>query len=97
MWVVVILIAVALGFAAVQWGIVPPPGPAILIRIRAGRAEVVRGRLRADVLASVSRILEEKAVQRGFIALTTRDRVRFSFRIPAGIHQRLRNVLLNRW
>lgn len=97
MWLAVIVGVVALGFALIWLGFIPPPQAAILIRIRAGRAEVTKGRLRADTLASVSHVLEHAGVNRGFIALTSQDRVHFSANIPAGVRQRLRNVLLNRW
>src|SRR5262249_51303926 len=97
MWPALIVGAVAFGFALVWLGFVPPPQATILIRIRDGRTQVSRGRLRSDTLVSVSHVLEDTAVSRGFIALTTQDRVHFSANIPAGVRQRLRNVLLNRW
>jgi hypothetical protein len=97
MWPALIVAVVALGFAAVWLGFVPPPQAAILIRIRAGQAQLARGRLRSDVLASVSHVLEDARVKGGFIAITSQDRVRFSVGIPPGVRQRLRNVLLNRW
>jgi uncharacterized protein DUF3634 len=97
MWPALIVGAVAFGFALVWLGFIPPPHAAILIRIRAGRAQVTKGRLRSDLLASVSHVLEDVRVGRGFIAITSQNRVSFSANIPAGIHQRLRNILMNRW
>jgi len=97
MWLAIVVGVAAFAFAVVRLGFVPPPHAAILIRIRAGRAQVSKGRLRADTLVSVSHVLEDARVNRGFVALTSRDRVHFSANIPAGIRQRLRNVLLNRW
>jgi hypothetical protein len=97
MWLPLIAGALAIGFALVWLGFVPPPHAAILLRIRAGRAQLTKGRLRSDTLASVSHVLEDAGVSRGFIALTSQDRVNFSANIPAGVRQRLRNVLLNRW
>ena len=43
----------------------------------------------------VSEILSEAKVSKGFIAITSDNRVKFSKQIPAAVHQRLRNVLLN--
>ena len=97
MWPAIIVGAVLFGFALVWLGFVPPPHAAILIRIRAGRAQVTKGRLRSDALASVSHVVEDARVNRGFIAITSQDRVMFSANIQAGTRQRLRNVLLNRW
>jgi hypothetical protein len=97
MWPAIIVGAVAFGFALVWLGFVPPPHAAILIRIRAGRAQLTKGRLRSDVVASVSHILEDARMSRGFIAITSQNRVMFSANVPPGVRQRLRNVLLNRW
>jgi hypothetical protein len=97
MWPALIVGIITLGAAAILLGLIPPPNAPIRIRIRAGRAELSKGRVRSDVLAAASDVLADGRVNRGFIAITSRDRVMFSANIPSAIRQRLRNVLLNRW
>lgn len=88
---------VALAFAAVQYGIIPPPYATTLIRISGGQLNVKKGRLRNEAEDSVADILREAKVSSGFIAITSEDRVKFSRSVPSAIRQRLRNVLLNQW
>jgi hypothetical protein len=84
-------------FAAVSLGYVPPPHASTLLRIRAGALHVARGRLQPHAREHVAEILLEVGISRGFVAVTPTNRVTFSRNIPAAIHQRLRNVLLNQW
>jgi len=95
MWLVPIAFLVALAFAAVWFGFVPPPNARTLLHIRAGTIRITRGSLRPHAREHVAEILSEAKISRGFIAITSGNRVAFSRRIPATVHQRLRNVLLN--
>ena len=83
------------GGAAIWFGFVPRPGASTLIHIRNGALRVKRGQLRGHSREHVAEILRDSKVATGFIAITHENRVRFSRQIPAALHQRLRNVLLN--
>jgi hypothetical protein len=97
MWLIPVACLVVLGFAAVRFGYVPPPGARTVLHVRAGDIRVAGSRLKPHAKADVAEILSEAGVSRGFIAVTRENRVKFSRHIPAAIHQRLRNVLLNQW
>ena len=87
----------ALAFVAVWLGFVPPPHASTLIRIRDGTVHVRRGQVQSQAREHIAEILREADVPNGYIAITPGNSVAFSRRIPAQIHQRLRNVLLNQW
>jgi Protein of unknown function (DUF3634). len=95
MWLIPIVCLVALAFGAVVLGFVPPPNASTLLHIRSGSVRATRGILRPYAREHVAEILSEANVTKGFIAITTGNRVVFSRGIPSTIHQRLRNVLLN--
>ena len=95
MWLVPIACLVALAFAAVWLGFVPPPHASTLLHVRTGAVRTTRGSLSPHAREHVTEILSEARVSRGFIAVTPGNRVVFSRHIPAAVHQRLRNVLLN--
>ena len=97
MWLAIILCLVAVAFAAVAFGLVPPPHASTLVHVRHGSTRVTRGKLRPEAREQVREILEEVGVARGFVAVTPGNRVAFSWHIPNTVHQRLRNVLLNQW
>lgn len=97
MWLIPIGCLVALAFAAVWFRFVPPPHASTLLQIRAGSVSTTRGSLRPHAREHVTEILSEVKVSRGFIAITSGNRVIFSRHIPTSVHQRLRNVLLNQW
>ena len=78
-------------------GLVPPFGTAVMLRIKNGGLQVETGSLRSMAKQHVEEILLESRVTRGFIAITSANRVVFSRRIPSTTHQRLRNILLNQW
>ena len=93
---VVLLIA---GFMAIAVGSVwlryiPPFGDRTLLRIKNGTLCVSRGQLHAHAREAATEILSG-FVKSGFIAITDERRVVFSRQIPAELHQRLRNALLN--
>ena len=94
MWLIPILCLVAGAFAAVRFGVVPPPHASTLLRVQEGTIRVTKGQLNTLAREHVREILAEAGVTKGFIAITN-NRVTFSRHIPAAIHQRLRNVLLN--
>jgi hypothetical protein len=91
----VIVVLLLAAFSLVWLGFVPPPNTSTLIRIRDGSLQVSRGNLRPHVKEHVSDILRDAKVTKGFIAITSSNRLMFSRRIPARVHQRLRNVILN--
>jgi hypothetical protein len=93
----VIAALLALAFLAVWLGFVPPPHASTLIRIRDGAVQVRRGRVQSQAREHIAEILSDAGVSNGYIAITPGNSAAFSRRIPAQIHQRLRNVLLNQW
>jgi hypothetical protein len=97
MWILIIIGLAGAAAASIWLGFVPPPHAATLIHIRSGGLQVKRGRLQAHAREHVSEILQDAGVSRGFIAITSQNRVAFSRHIPSTVHQRLRNVLLNQW
>jgi Protein of unknown function (DUF3634) len=96
-WILVIGSVGLAWLAAIGLGFVPPPHASTLVYVRNGTLEVRRGRLKPHAREHVTDILHEARVSRGYIAITSENRVYFSNRIPAALHQRLRNVLLNQW
>ena len=95
---ILVLVAVALlVLALVQLGYLPPPTATTLIQIRGGSVTVARGQVSASTVDHIRSILREEGVASGYIAVTSSQRVFFSHLIPESIHQRLRNVLLNRF
>lgn len=97
LWIWIGSALVILGFLALGAGLLPPPRAATLIRVRSGKPRVIRGPMRPDATEQVGAILRGAGVSRGFIAITSQNRVAFSRTIPARVHQRLRNVILNQW
>lgn len=95
MWLIPVLCLAILAVAAVWFGFIPPPNTSALLRVQRGAVRVSRGQLQPHARQDVADILSEAGVSKGFIAVTHGNRVRFSRHIPAAVHQRLRNVLLN--
>jgi hypothetical protein len=96
MALVILAAIVLLVVGAVHGGLVPPPTATTLIQIRAGSVNVARGQVSSTTIEHVRSILREEGVASGYIAVTS-QRVFFSYKIPPATHQRLRNVLLNRF
>ncbi len=96
MWPVGIIVAAALiCVGIIQLGFIPPPHAVTLIRIRGGKLQIAKGIVRTQAREFISDILNEATISNGFIAMTPGKNVAFSWKIPSGIRQRLRNVLLN--
>lgn len=95
MWLIPIACVLVLAFAAVWFGIVPPPYANTVLRIGSDGIRATRGSLMPHARVNLAEILSEARVSRGFIAVTPANRVAFSRNIPTALHQRLRNVLLN--
>src|SRR5258706_12903411 len=95
MWIIAALSLAAVAFAAISFGFVPPPFASTLLHFREGVVRVTRGQLQPHSRDHVAEILSAAGVARGFIAVTLSNRVACSRHIPAIVHQRLRNVLLN--
>lgn len=95
---IVILIAIVLLiFAAIELGFIPPFNARVIVRMRNGSLVFERGRLQGNASEHVEAILRGARVSEGFVAITSGQRVYFSWQIPRDVHQRLRNVLLNQW
>lgn len=88
---------IGLAVLAVWQGFIPPPHATTLIRIRDGTVSIRRGRVQSHAREHIADILRDAGVSTGYIAITPENWVAFSRRIPPGLHQRLRNVLLNQW
>jgi len=97
MWFLIMGGLVSVVAASIWLGFLPPPHATTLIRISGGQLHATKGGLKANTKQDVSEILRDAGVSHGFIAITRHNRVTFSRRIPATVHQRLRNVLLNQW
>ena len=83
------------GSLAVLLGIVPPPHATTIIRYCNGQVRIGRGQMRSFARDQVSDVLRETTVSKCFIAVTTANRVSFSWSVPSSVHQRLRNIILN--
>lgn len=66
----------------------------LVIRVREGGLKVEHGRLPPDDLHRIEEILKDAEVDRADIALLRGGRVSFH-RVPAHVHQILRNILLS--
>ena len=97
LWILVIGSAGLAWLAMIGLGFLPPPHASTLVYFRNGSLDVRRGRLKPHAREHVTNILHDASVTGGYIAITSDNRVYFSNRIPAAVHQRLRNVLLNQW
>ena len=95
----ILLLAIAFvclaGWLAVALGVVPSPMAGTIVRFRAGKVSMKRGTLRSQVRDDLAEVLATAGVASGFICIGREGRVSFSRTIPAALHQRLRNVLLN--
>ena len=94
-WLLIVIVAAVLWFAATSLGFTPPPTAKILIKIHNHHLHVTRGRLHAQSREFVTEILQQANITSGFVAITYSKRAAFSRNIPRDIRQRLRNVLLN--
>jgi len=95
MWLLAILILVGIAWGAIQYAFFPPFNAETLIKIRAGVPIVSKGHLLPHVKTSLAEVLGESRISKGFVAIVPGPRVRFSRSIPAQLHQRLRNIILN--
>ena len=94
MWVEIIVVG-AIVALIVRVSFLPPLNAITVLRIRNGGAFISGDSLPLHVKLSVAEIIHEAGLKKGFIAITSDRRVKFSRNIPTVIHQRLRNVLLN--
>lgn len=93
-WSLLALLA-AFPVVAVGFALLAPLSARTFIRICDGVPHVTRGRLDPRAREHVAEILRLSAVRSGYIAITSQPRVIFSWRIPKGVRQQLRNVLLS--
>ncbi|MBI3867171.1 MAG: hypothetical protein HY299_01460 [Verrucomicrobia bacterium] len=95
MWWLPGICLVALVVAVFGFGLVPPAHAKTVLRMTSDGLRVTRGLVTATAREHAATILAEARVSKGFIAIAPGNRVLFSRSIPASLHQRLRNVLLN--
>lgn len=95
MWIFQIALISLILFAAIKFGVIPPPYVKVLLRVNSGVLNVTKGDIESQTKMFVSDILREANVYEGFIAIRRNNRVQFSWDIPSELHQRLRNVLIN--
>jgi hypothetical protein len=94
-WIIIAVAIAAFAWGAFAYGFLPPPNAKTLLYFQQGAIHMKRGAVKPYAREHVVEILSEAGVTKGFIAITTANRVIFSRTIPANAHQRLRNVLLN--
>ena len=94
MWVGIIVVG-AIVALIVRVSFLPPLNAITVLRIRNGGAFISGDSLPLHVKLSVAEIIHEAGLKKGFIAIASDRRAKFSRNIPPTIHQRLRNVLLN--
>lgn len=97
MWLIPMFIVATFAVGAIKLRFVPPPGASTVVHFRRGSIRISRGSLRPHAREDVREMLSGAGVTRAFIAIMPNQRVVFSRKIPAAMHQRLRNVLLNQW
>lgn len=97
MWLPAIVCLVLALLGAIEFRFFPPPWASVILTIRQGTVRLKKGRLPQQLQERVSEILAEEKISHGFVAVTSRQRILFSRRIPAATQQRVRNVLVNRW
>ena len=90
----VLLIGLLL-WIAIASGFMPSPFCRVLIRIGQGAVRLQKGSLSPRAKEHLADVVRESHLLKGFITISTGDRVTFSHQIPATIRQRLRNILLN--
>ncbi len=90
-----IMVVGALGLVVYWWLDRPPFNARTLIKIHNGGCFFLGVPLPRHGQLAALEILQEGGVKTGFIAIMANSRVKFSRTIPARLHQRLRNVLLN--
>lgn len=64
------------------------------ISFGSGRCEVLKGNVGRSILSDLSGELTTAGVTRGEMWIQGDGRIRFSNEIPAELHQRLRNILV---
>ena len=67
----------------------------LVLEIREGRTTAVKGRLPSGALREIQGVIVEAGVRQATIHVDGAGRFHFTCGIPAGCHQRLRNVLVS--
>jgi hypothetical protein len=86
--------------ALVVWAawIALSPKPVFKIRVSRGSLRVTRGKVTADFQQQAAEILEQWKISRGWVAAVRRGRrltLVFSYSVPPGCRQQLRNLWTN--
>jgi hypothetical protein len=91
------LVLILVALAAKYYGIIPPvSGSARVVIVISNRTvRVKRGVLNPDARLHLQGLVEQFAIGRATIGLTSSRRVIFSMSVPAKARQPIRNVLLN--
>jgi len=79
------------------WAVLSPK-PIFKIRVAKGDLRVTRGKVTADFQNQVAEIVHQWKLTRGWIAAVRRGRrstLVFSYSVPAGCRQQLRNLWIN--
>ena len=95
MWILIPIALVLAAVIALWLRLVPPPFAASLLKFDGDKIQARKGILRPYARDQLVELLRDKRIGRGFIAVLRNGRVVFSRSVPAEMHQRLRNVLLN--
>lgn len=95
MGLVGVLLLVAIVWLLVRFGAMASPLARTLIQVRGGTIRVERGELAPRAKDHLADVVREARVERGHIAISHGGKVSFSADIPATLHQRVRNILLN--
>ena len=82
---------------AVELRLIPPPHASIVLRIRRGEIQVIKGRLPTVAKEQINEIVETEGLLRGFVAVLPNGRIVCSRQIHPSVRQRLRNILVNRF
>jgi hypothetical protein len=96
MHMVVILVTVLAVAACIEMGVFPSPFCRLLVRIDSRGLSIERGSLPPRAREFLSDAIRSARIDRGFIAVSGANRVRFSREIPEECRQQIRNILLNR-
>lgn len=92
-WELIVFVAGVAGLLVAAMVLEPVWTARVLLVVRGGKVEVRRGMVGATTRQMVGDILRDAGVARGWITVSPGRRIRFSWNIPSGARQRLRNVL----
>jgi hypothetical protein len=86
-----------IAFIAITWEYVPPPWARVVLWIRDGSVRVGKGRITAALKEQLDEIVADEKLKRGWIAIRSDQRLRFSRGLSPAVRQRIRNAIVNRY